>query len=155
MLALRLRCGVCVVVLSACGGSTIGRDAGSNLVDAGPALDGLPNCAAETVSSDAVYSAVIEKNCATSGCHQVPPLSKWQAIDAETFVSAVVNQPSRQVPAMKLIEPNAPTHSYLVWRIMGQQERVGGGLARMPKDKPELSADEKCKIINWINSGAL
>ena len=62
----------------------------------------------------------------------------------------MVNTPSNQLPSMNRIEPNAPSNSYLWYKINGTHTSVVGSGGTMGL----LNTTTRALIEQWINEGA-
>jgi hypothetical protein len=132
------------------GGSGGGSGGGGGTADAGVKIIDLPTCTTETVAGTTLWNTIIQPKCA--GCHASVSAQKWQATSATEFLGVTVGVSAIGAP-LKRVLPNDVHGSYLMWKIMGQQTTVGGGGNRMPPPDA-LSTADRCKVINWINSGA-
>ena len=125
-----------------CGDGTCDAAGGENLTncsnDCGPRLP------------DAVQ-AIIETNCATSGCHN--SFTAFQGLDLSAGVGglAMVGVASTQVASM-LVVPGDSLNSYLYEKI---SSAVPGFGFQMPFALPALSAPDQQVIQDWIDDGAL
>lgn len=113
----------------------------------------LPDCADAAVDAGALWTAVISKQCG-AGCHlKMASLGGLNMKDAAALKANTVGV-SSLTAALDRVAAGAPTSSYLVYKILGQQAMVaGGGGSGMPLNGP-LGAADKCMIINWIKGGA-
>lgn len=64
----------------------------------------------------------------------------------------LVNVASNEVPALMRVLPNNPDDSYLVRKVEGGPDIVGG---RMPLGRAPLSAEQIGMIRSWISAGAM
>jgi cytochrome c553 len=84
---------------------------------------------------------------ACSGCHSAsgtfPPMTYDNLVD----------QDSVQLSSMKLIAPSDPENSYLLHKISGTHQEVGGSGSQMPMGTP-LSSDDIALVEAWIEQGA-
>jgi outer membrane protein assembly factor BamB len=95
--------------------------------------------------------AALDANCAFL-CHSNPPGDEglWGLHDFDQAYDNLVNVPSNQVPEMVLVKPFDSLASYLMHKIDGTHEVVGGSGAPMP-----LPAGDANGIRAWINAGAV
>lgn len=96
---------------------------------------------------------LLDRGCATSGCHSAESASANLVLSSETSYENTVEVPSTQAPERLRIAPGHPASSYIVDKLLDGQEEVGGSGVRMPKDgvaEPPLISNLK----KWISSGA-
>ena len=89
--------------------------------------------------------SVFAKNCA--GCHKgafAPRGLSWQAKKIE----AAIDAPSREVPALKIIDTASPESSYVLKKVRGEKDIKG---TRMPPGKTLDPASIKV-LEDWIQS---
>ena len=124
-----------------CGDGTCDAAGGENLTncssDCGPRLP------------DAVQ-AIIETNCATSGCHDTFTAFQGLDLSAGGAGSALVGVASTQV-ASTLVVPGDSLNSYLYEKI---SSAVPGFGFQMPFAQPAMSAPDQQVIQDWIDDGA-
>jgi mono/diheme cytochrome c family protein len=87
---------------------------------------------------------LIKKHC--SGCHWGKSPSKGLNLEPEK-IGAVIDAPSKEVPAMKIIDTAAPEASYLLKKVQGASDIKGG---RMPRFGKRLPASEIEILKAWI-----
>ncbi|MET0985260.1 MAG: CHRD domain-containing protein, partial [Steroidobacteraceae bacterium] len=109
-----------------------------------------PPPAAATLAE--LQSTIFTPICASchSGGGSVLPGSMNLSSTSASF-TALVNVNSEQAPSLKRVNPNSPDTSYLVHKVEGASNIVGG---RMPLSGPPLSAEQIANIRSWISSGA-
>jgi hypothetical protein len=92
---------------------------------------------------------IIKKNCSTAGCHE----GRYPAADLNyepaKFLASVLNTPSQEAPALKIIDTSAPEKSYLLAKIKGEPGIFG---KRMPANNPPLEDQEIKEIETWVLS---
>jgi hypothetical protein len=98
---------------------------------------------------DAVQ-AIIETNCATSGCHDTFTAFQGLDLSAGGGGSALVGVASTQV-ASTLVVPGDSLNSYLYEKISSAAPGFG---FQMPFAQPALSAPDQQVIEDWIDDGA-
>jgi hypothetical protein len=76
----------------------------------------------------------------------------WVVSDPRSFAE-LVNKPSTQCGAMKLVDPGAPERSYLVLKLAPTGTGCFQG-TRMPKADSALTPDEIQRVRDWIANGA-
>jgi uncharacterized protein YjdB len=97
-------------------------------------------------------------NTSTPACTSCHPSAAGMDLTAGSSYANIVNQNAAEVPAMKRVRPFMPDSSYLVHKIQGTQNSVGGTGARMPlgcSGNGCLSNASINLIRNWILQGAL
>jgi cysteine-rich repeat protein len=143
---------------NSCAGCTLGEacvdnlDCSGSICTAGqcsPAKTLMPpNCAPATVSAQQAYNAV-KPSC---GCHS-NGAGELKFTSADSFRDNMVDVPAKDA-AMPLVKPGDINNSYLLYKILNQQNlAIGGRGSPMPLGKP-LSDTNKCLLINWVKSGA-
>lgn len=108
----------------------------------------------EGTSFGADVQPILGLNCALSGCHSGPELQTGFDLTAGQAYDQMVDQPSFQVPSMDLIEPNNPDNSYVIRKMEGSFEQVGGTGDLMPPGFG-LSQTDISVVKAWILEGAL
>jgi hypothetical protein len=98
---------------------------------------------------------IFDNKCALSGCHagSSPAMDMNLEVPFDTTLGAV-GVASQEVPSMLRINPENPDQSYLVNKIEGTQEQVGGFGSQMPLVGCCLSDAEIQNIKKWIEEGA-
>src|SRR3989441_430482 len=97
-------------------------------------------------------------NTSTPPCTNCHPSAAGMDLRAGSSYASIVDQNASEVPAMKRVRPFMPDSSYLIHKIQGTQNTVGGTGARMPLGcsgngcLPNASINI---IRNWILQGAL
>lgn len=98
---------------------------------------------------------IFRANCSLSGCHdsasRQADLDLTQPFDVE--FGAVGVRALEVVGALR-IKPGDASASYLMAKVLGQQEAFGGGGERMPYGGSPLSAEATEVLRQWINDGA-
>lgn len=122
-----------------------------------PTLTPPASCAPDFVVTDIIYTAIIMPRCTTGGCHSpgaAPPIFT-PGVDA--FRRAVIGVPADRLQLPRLLEvaPRDPDNSLLLYKVLGQQDRVPAGGAREPRGAAPLSLAEQCMLYNWVQLGAL
>lgn len=94
---------------------------------------------------------LFDANCVT--CHSgASPSATLSLAPGESLTD--LQQPSTEVSRMVLLEPGSPTSSYLMYKIYGTHQSVGGSGTAMPPQLPLLEEDQQV-IEAWILAGAL
>jgi len=105
---------------------------------------------------------ILTTRCAVEGCHVQPPLNDPAYPDGEAPAGLVmegpvafanlVNVPSTERPELDRIEPFDAERSYLVKKLRGDADILGG---RMPQDGPPFLSPEMIDMfIRWVEAGA-
>lgn len=96
-------------------------------------------------------------NTSTPACTNCHPSAAGMNLAPGSSYASIVDQSASEVPAMKRVRPFMPDSSYLVHKIQGTQNTVGGSGARMPlgcSGSGCLSNASINIIRNWILQGA-
>jgi hypothetical protein len=93
---------------------------------------------------------IFNRNCS---CHIGGFPSEGQNLGPGKALANIVNVKSRQSP-LDRIEPGDPSKSYMIHKLNGTQQSVGGSGTRMPQGGAALPADQIAKISTWIQQGA-
>ncbi|MBA3546979.1 MAG: hypothetical protein H0T76_10890 [Nannocystis sp.] len=93
---------------------------------------------------------LIDAHCA---CHEDDQGAGMLRLRQEDAYTNMVDQPSKQLPAMMLVAPGAAESSYLWHKLNDNQEQVGGTGKRMPSGGM-LGMDDLALIQLWIEEGA-
>jgi mono/diheme cytochrome c family protein len=109
-----------------------------------PEVPGDPTLAAD-------IQPLFDANCVV--CHTGAGASATLSL-AEGESLTDLQQPSTQVSRMVLLEPGSPASSYLMYKINGTHQSVGGSGTSMPPQIPLLAEDQQL-IEAWILAGAL
>ena len=143
---------------NSCAGCQLGDSCNNNLDCAGsicksgtcgPAQALMPpNCAPADVGASQAYNA-IKPSC---GCHS-NGAGELKFTSGDSFRDSMVDVMAKDA-AMPLVKPGDLNNSYLLYKILNQQNSaIGGRGSPMPLGKP-LSDSNKCLLINWVKSGA-
>ncbi len=114
--------------------------------------DGDSGIEVAPVSFDDEVQVVFSRNCAASGCH-AKPVSEGLDLSEGVSYDNIVGVASSQVPGMQRVVPGSPDDSYLVHKLAGTHESVGGTGDSMP---PGLGlADTDIELVRrWVQEGA-
>jgi hypothetical protein len=107
------------------------------------------------VSYQRDIAPLFRDRCAVSGCHE--SLSLEASLDLSNPFDPVygaVGVTSLEAPPLLRIEAGNAGGSYLLYKVLGLQEQVGGFGERMPYLSTPLSDDETQLIRDWIDEGA-
>jgi len=92
---------------------------------------------------------IIKHSCGVTGCHAGKYPASGHSYEPDKFVASVVDMPSLEVPALKIVDTTAPEKSYLLAKIKGATGIVG---ARMPANRDPLTEEQIKQIEEWIKS---
>ena len=93
--------------------------------------------------------ALFKKHCATSGCHRGERPKKKLSLEADKFLTDLVDVPSLQVDSLKRVDTKNPEKSYLLMKVKGTKGIVG---ERMPDELPPLKPAEITAVEQWVQS---
>jgi hypothetical protein len=101
---------------------------------------------------------IFTASCAVSGCHDAGILSAGMVLEEGRLfdpVEGIVGVPSQEALGVLRVKPGSSAESYLIHKLQGTQDTVGGGGDPMPFGGPSL-ADSTLQVIrDWIDQGAL
>lgn len=106
------------------------------------------------VSFSADIQPIFNNNCAFPGCHAAPLIDPpgMDLSDGQALASLVGVQ-SVESPLLR-VAPGDSQASYLLHKLLGTQNTVGGSGERMPFGGPYLPDAEIDLIRDWIDQGA-
>jgi hypothetical protein len=87
-----------------------------------------------------------------TSCHSGSSASGSLRLSSPAW-SRIVDQPSRQLTSMDLVEPGDTSHSYLYLKLTGAHTAAGGSGSTMPASG-SLSSADRAIIRTWIEEGA-
>jgi len=96
--------------------------------------------------------------CAFSGCHAGANPAQGMDLSAGQAYANIVNVPANETAStsgLMRVRPSFPDSSYLVHKIQGTQQSVGGSGGQMPLTNCCLSQSDIDRIRQWITDGAL
>jgi hypothetical protein len=134
-----------------------GKDASPDLTGEPMAVTGLPQNCPPGVTAQQLYEGVVGPTCAVgSGCHATGDSGAmlFSFGNAADMKRRWVNNASMQATRVVRIKPYNIDQSYVMYKLMGQQHRVGGSGVQMPKGGRMLSSQALCMFVSWINEGA-
>jgi hypothetical protein len=109
----------------------------------------------EIVSYQRDIAPILGNNCAVSGCHDsVTRESQMDLSDPFDPNFGAVGVASLEAPALQRINPGSAALSYLVAKLEGRQDQVGGSGDPMPLGNFPLPAQQIALIRAWIDDGA-
>lgn len=98
----------------------------------------------------AVHAGILQPSCGTCHIEASPPAGGlYLALDAGLPDRLLA--PSIQLPAMARIRPGDPDASYLLHKVDGTHENVGGTGERCPLGGPPLSTVLRDRLVHWID----
>lgn len=113
---------------------------------AAPAEEAAP--ATEAFDFAGLVQPIFDNNCAM--CHQGEYASVGLALDASATPESLIGVAATESD-LALVAPGDPEASYLLHKIRGTQEEVGGGGMQMPLGSV-LSDEDIATIESWISS---
>ena len=138
-------------------GRATGVGAGSGQVTA-TTMAGSTGSVDAVVVASAGYAAdvqpIFDGNCAFSGCHAGASPKQGLNLSAGVSYDLIVGVPSNQLATMARIEPGSADLSYLVNKIQGTQQAVGGSGDQMPLGGGALAPSDIEIIRAWAQAGA-
>ena len=97
---------------------------------------------------------IFDRNCAVSGCHVLPTPPQGRVLSSGFAYTNTVSVVSVENTPMERIHPKDAENSYLYRKITGRP--AAGTNAMPPPGATSLpTAEEKDRIRDWINEGAL
>ncbi len=123
-------------------------------------VTGLPSCTTATVTATSLYNDIVKGTCATStSCHGPGSMIHYAISSAADIKTMWVGVKADQDPTMNRITANDVNHSYVMYKLTGEQTKVAAADVagkQMPRSGPPyLTNDQLCEFVNWINSGAM
>ena len=127
--------------ISGCAGDGTGLDEfgnplGGQTAPLGPTLAGI---------QDNIFNPICTR------CHTGAAGPLGLVLDEGVARQNLVDVTSVERPELRRVEPGDPELSYIVWKIEGRPEIVGG---QMPLGLTPLSAEQIAAIRGWIAAGA-
>lgn len=135
-----------MMLLSACAGDGDGLDeVGSSMDGDGfPPGDDMPFA----VTFTSLQDTVLIPRC---DCHSGASAPLGMVLDTDATFEMLVNTPSVEVSELFRVEPGNPDDSYLVRKLEGGPDIVGG---QMPLGRTPLDQEEIDLFRQWIAEGA-
>jgi len=99
-----------------------------------------------------IQQAIFNGTCTGVACHDATQSAEGLNLTATASYAELVNKPSSQCAAYKLVEPGAPERSYLVMKLQGSGPCFIG--TRMPKASAALTTAQLQLVRDWIVNGA-
>lgn len=104
----------------------------------------------------AELSAIMNNNCAFSGCHGqigANPIGRPMVLTAGQSYMNIVNVPSTQMPLLARVRPGLPDSSYLYQKLLGAPGIQG--VQMPPGGNPNITPAVVDRFRQWIALGAL
>jgi hypothetical protein len=103
---------------------------------------------------------IFNVNCALSGCHAGSlPQAGLNLEPGQAYANLVgasgTGVPSLEVPELLRVDPGNSAGSYLINKVEGTDQQVGGPGTRMPLGLPPLPDSTIQVMRDWIDQGAL
>jgi hypothetical protein len=111
------------------------------------------------VSFSRDVSPLIQDSCEGFLCHgSMIPKGGMRMVEGEEY-DALVEVESQEAPGVMRVKPGDPDHSYMLAKLLGTQESLGGEGDRMPAGEaiqsPDPLPDDQINLIRrWIEEGA-
>jgi hypothetical protein len=113
----------------------------------------LPACPDMAVDATMLWSSVVSKQCG-NGCHLMnADQGGLNMKSAAAMVTNTVDKPA-QTAQLDLVEPGVLDKSYLIFKILDQQNLAPGGSGVGMPVGSKLTDAEKCMFLNWVKGGA-
>lgn len=97
---------------------------------------------------------ILQRNCATAGCHAGGTAAAGLRLDqGAASMAALVNTPSSMQPSRSRVKLGHPEASVMWLKISGRQKAAGVPGTQMPPAKPLPVAQQRL-IERWIREGA-
>ncbi|HMB93150.1 MAG TPA: DUF5777 family beta-barrel protein [Rhodothermales bacterium] len=100
---------------------------------------------------EALEAQVVEifsTTCTQAGCHVGPVPQQEMDLTPEHFYQSIVDEPSKEKPDLKRVNPGDPENSYLIHKIEGRSDIEG---VQMPLVGDKLSEEQVNTIKAWIH----
>lgn len=98
---------------------------------------------------------IFTPTCALSGCHSSGSSAAGLSLAEGESFDNLVNVESNELPSMNRVSPDNLLESYLLFKLRGTADDVGGSGSQMPKGGSALSDEQLTAIEEWIEGGAL
>lgn len=94
-------------------------------------------------------SGILKQSCSIAGCHRGAHPAMNLNLEKDKFLRFLLNNPSQEIPSLKLVDTENPGESYILKKIKGDKAIAG---KRMPLDRPPLKEEQIKTIRDWISS---
>lgn len=108
-----------------------------------------PSKAGAKISYDEKIQPIFGGICAQ--CHNTMETPEGLVLEAGLALDLLVNVRSVQSP-LKRVEPGDPEKSYLVHKLRGTQDSVGGSGQQMPAGLAPLRNEDIDLVVQWIKA---
>jgi hypothetical protein len=109
------------------------------------------------VSFAADVQPILSGSCALSNCHgtsNANPAGKPMVLATGQAYDNIVGVSAAQLTSMQRIRAGEPNNSYLIHKLQGTHQSVGGSGGRMPLGSAALSQAQIDLIRRWVTEGA-
>ena len=106
----------------------------------------------QTVSFASQLQPILTASCATTACHAGVHPQQGLDLSAGKAYAALVNVASSECSTYKLVLPDQPDQSYLIFKLAGSGACFTG--SQMPKGGAALSSAQQQLFRDWIANGA-
>ena len=124
----------------------------NNLTGVGLSPQFFVSAPPQNVSFATQIQPLLTANCTGNACHDAMVPAEGLNLTAAASYGELVNKPSGQCSAYKLVEPTAPERSYVVMKLSAGGPCFIG--TRMPKAAMALSSTQIQLVRDWIYNGA-
>lgn len=107
-----------------------------------------------TASFTSIQDNIFTPSCALAGCHSSASAQVGMSLAEGEAYDNIVGVESTEAAGLNRIEAFDPDNSYLIHKLEGTQESVGGSGARMPKNSSALTDEQIAILREWITNGA-
>ena len=115
---------------------------------------GAPDDLVATPSFSANVQPILEKRCATGGCHSLATQQAALALAPGVAYDEIVGVPSALRPSVLRVRPGQPSQSWVV-AMISADDAARQGFSRMPLATQPLTPNQIETIVRWIEQGAL
>jgi hypothetical protein len=115
---------------------------------------GAPDDLVPTPSFSANVQPILEKRCATGGCHSLATQQAALALAPGVAYDEIVGVPSALRPSVLRVRPGQPSQSWVV-AMISADDAARQGFSRMPLATQPLTPNQIETIVRWIEQGAL
>ncbi len=126
-------------------GSSAPVDAGNGGMHRDASVPVLTGCAAQ------VPSAIFGASCEGKACHNSVDHEYGLDLQSSGVVSRLLNSPSLELPAIKMIDPVVPDNSFILLKVKQAQPPAG---VQMPQMGAKLSGSQIQCLQQWVETVA-
>lgn len=121
-----------------------------------PKLTVPATCASANVTAQQVYDGAYKTGCTPSGCHGSGNITHFGAASAAAMRTAWLGVNADQPTGLPYVTASNVDRSYVLFKLLGQQDRVADAISRGSKMPlgASLTDAQICLFINWVRSGA-